>query len=119
RELADAVLGERDTDQPAAVGGHEVDGRRRHLLRGHDQIALVLPVLVVGEDDHPPLANLGDGPVDQGDAAHLFQPACHQSNPNPAFRSMSTVRPPAPVGRAACAAWRRATYFPMTSASTL
>ncbi len=89
----------------------------RHLLGGHDQVALVLAVLVVGEDDHPAPADVGHGPLDQGDASHLFQSSCHQSVPKPANRSMSTVRPPDFAG--AWAAWSRATYLPMTSASTL
>src|SRR5262249_26895951 len=116
-QLANPVLGERQADEAPPVGRHEVDRCGGHLLRGHDEISLVLAVLVVGEDDHPPLADLPDGPLDQGDAAHLFQSSCHQSTPKPAMRSMSTVRPGAFAG--AWAAWSRATYFPMTSASTL
>ena len=48
---------------------------------------------------------------------HLFQSSCHQSVPKPANRSMSTVRPPDFAG--AWTACSRATYLPMTSASTL
>ena len=35
---------------------HEVDDLRRHLLRRDDEVALVLAVLVVDDDDHPALA---------------------------------------------------------------
>ena len=31
---------------------HEVDGVRRRHLAGNDQVALVLPVLMVDEDEH-------------------------------------------------------------------
>jgi len=41
-------------DQPTAVAGHEVDDLRRGLLGGDGQIAFVLAVLVVHDDDHPP-----------------------------------------------------------------
>ncbi len=81
------------------------------------EIALVLAVLVVDEDDHLARADVGHGPLDQGDTSHLFQSSCHQSVPKPANRSMSTVRPPDFAG--AWTACSRATYLPMTSASTL
>jgi len=40
--------------------GHEVDGFRRNLLRGHGQIAFVFAVLVVDQHDHPPVADFLD-----------------------------------------------------------
>src|SRR5450432_79825 len=100
------------------MGGHEVDGGRRHLGRGHHRVTLVLAVLVVGEDDHIPLANVAQGSLHESDAADLFQPPRHVplaycSTPNPAALHTSSVSPPpAPSAR------RRATYLPMTSAST-
>ena len=51
-ERVGLLLGERQADQAAAVLGHEVDGLGRDLLGGHGQVALVLAVLVVDEDDH-------------------------------------------------------------------
>jgi hypothetical protein len=53
-ELIEAIPRHRHTDQAAAVRGHEVHGRGRDVLGGHDQIALVLPVRRV--DDHDQLA---------------------------------------------------------------
>ena len=38
--------------QPRAWRGHEVDGVGRHELGGHHEVALVLAVLVVDDDDH-------------------------------------------------------------------
>ena len=67
-QLADPVLGQGEADQPAAVRGHEVDGLGSHLLRGHHQIALVLPSLVVGEDHHPPAADVLQRALDERDA---------------------------------------------------
>ena len=52
-ELVAALLGEGEADQPAAVGGHEVDGLGGGELRRHHQVALVLAVLVVEDHDHP------------------------------------------------------------------
>ena len=51
-ELVAAVLGERETDQPAPVGGHEVDVLGGDPLGRDAEIALVLAILVVHEDDH-------------------------------------------------------------------
>ena len=42
----------RQADLPAAVPGHEVDRLRRDLRRGHRQIAFVLAVLIVHDDEH-------------------------------------------------------------------
>ena len=43
---------ERQADQATAVFGHEVDGFRRHLVGGKDDIALVLTVLIINEHHH-------------------------------------------------------------------
>jgi len=51
------------------VGEGEGDGLGRRELCGEDQIALVLAVLVVGEDDHPPGAELVEDLVDRGERA--------------------------------------------------
>ena len=51
--------------EAAAVAGHEVDDLGRDLLRGDREVALVLAVLVVDDDDHlagpDVLEGLGDG----------------------------------------------------------
>ena len=52
--------GHGNADQAAPVLGHEVDGLGRHSVGRHDEIALVLPVLVVDDDDHLALADLVD-----------------------------------------------------------
>ncbi len=57
-ELVAALLGERQADQPAAEAGHEIDRLRRHFLGGDRQVALVLAILVVHEDDHAPAPEL-------------------------------------------------------------
>ena len=80
-ELVGALLGQREADQAAAVAGHEVDRVGRRHLRRDDQVALILAILVVDEDEHPPVARLVDdlfGPDQHlGGAAldQLFQPA--------------------------------------------
>ncbi len=50
--------------EPAAVRGHEVDGLGRDLLGGDRQIALVLAILVVDDDDHLPGADRVDRVLD-------------------------------------------------------
>ena len=59
-ELVDPLLGQREADQAAAVAGHEVDRVGRRHLRRDDQVALILPVVVVDQDEHPPVARLVD-----------------------------------------------------------
>ncbi|MNC24362.1 hypothetical protein D3C75_724150 [compost metagenome] len=40
--------------------GHEVDVLGAHALGGHDQVAFVLAILVIHENDHLALANVLD-----------------------------------------------------------
>ena len=64
------TLGEhRNTDQPAAVDGHEVDSLGRDPLGGHDEIALVLAVLGVDDNHHLTERDRSDGLL------HARQPA--------------------------------------------
>ena len=44
--------------------GHEVDGVGRRHLRGDDEVALVLAILGIDQDDHAPVAQLLDDVVD-------------------------------------------------------
>ncbi len=60
-----ALVGEAEADQAAAVRRHEVDGLRRHELGGHAEIALVLAVFVVDEDDHLAVPDVLDGLLDR------------------------------------------------------
>jgi hypothetical protein len=45
-------------DQTAAETRHEVDRVRRDHFRRHAEIAFVLPVFVIHQDDHPAAADL-------------------------------------------------------------
>ena len=80
-ELVGALLGQREADQAAAVAGHEVDRVGRRHLRRDDEVALILAVFVVDEDEHAAVARLVDDRLgaDQhfGVAAldQLFEPA--------------------------------------------
>ena len=60
-------LRHRDADQPPAVRGHEVDDLRRDLLRRYGQIAFVLAILIVDDDDHLAVANRLDRVLDGGE----------------------------------------------------
>ena len=57
-----------DADQAAAVAGHEVDGVGVDELGGQRQVALVLAVLVVDDDDEAPAPVLFDCLFDSGQA---------------------------------------------------
>ena len=50
----------RQTDQPAAMGRHEVDDLRRDFLSRNREIAFVLTIFVIHDDQNPPGANLFD-----------------------------------------------------------
>ncbi len=56
-ELLHPLRRERQADETTAVSGHEVDDLRRHLFGGANQIALVLPIFIVGDDDDLAAAN--------------------------------------------------------------
>ena len=77
-ERVDLLLGEREADEAAAVLGHEVDRLGRDHLGGHRQIALVLAVLVVDEDDHLAGADVVERIDDARDplfGSHLLYPS--------------------------------------------
>ena len=59
-ELLDALAGHREADKAAGATRHEIDRIRRGELRRHDEIALVLPVLVIDQDEHAAVARLLD-----------------------------------------------------------
>ena len=52
---------QREADQPASMGCHEVDRLRRHLLGCHDEIAFILTIFIVDKNDHMALLDCGDG----------------------------------------------------------
>ena len=66
-QLIQPLLCEREADESAAVHGHEVDRFGRDLVRGEDEVALVLAVFVIDEDDHPASADGIDGGLDGGE----------------------------------------------------
>src|SRR5262245_7738125 len=57
-ELVGALLGQRQADQPACVRGHEVDRLGGRELGGNDEVALVLTVGIVDDDDELALADV-------------------------------------------------------------
>ncbi len=59
-ETVKALLRHREADQAARVAGHEVDRVGRGELRGDHEVALVLPVLVVDQDEHAAVARFLD-----------------------------------------------------------
>ena len=66
-EFLDALAGHGEADQAARVAGHEVDRVRGGELRGDDKIALVFPVLVIDQDEHPAVAGFFDQFLGAGD----------------------------------------------------
>ena len=94
------LLAQGEADEPPAVRGHEVDGLGGDQLGRHGQIAFVLPVLVVHEDDHLPcldrLYGLFNG------AVHYFPLCLLEANSyslpfsNPSSPRSSLSSPPDP-----------------------
>ena len=69
-ELVEPLAGHRHADQAAAVGRHEVDGLRRGLVGRHHEVALVLAVFVVDDQQDPAQADLLDALLDRSEHAH-------------------------------------------------
>src|SRR5262249_5178345 len=63
-ELVEPLGRHREADQAAPVACHEVDRFWRHLLGRNRQIALVLAICIVDNDDHAAGANRLDGVFD-------------------------------------------------------
>ncbi len=59
-ELIHPLLAQRQADQPLAMHRHEVDRRRRRHLCRDNEIALILPILVINKDEHPAITRLVD-----------------------------------------------------------
>ncbi len=63
-ELLQPLARRRRANQAAPVLGHEIDRGGRGELPGHDQVALVLAVGVIHDNDHFAAADVGDGGFD-------------------------------------------------------
>lgn len=62
-KLAATLFSKRQTDQAAAVHGHEIDDLRGHFLSRADEIAFVFAVFVINDDDNFAVANVTNGVV--------------------------------------------------------
>ena len=69
-EFVESFTGERGADHAGGVADEEGDGLRRGRLRSHEEITLVLPVLVI---DHHDDLTAGDGGDGVGDAGEVFR----------------------------------------------
>ena len=69
-ELVGLLRRDGEADQPAALLEHEVDRLRRDLLGRERQVALVLALGVVHEDDHPSGAQFIEDFADRAVIAH-------------------------------------------------
>ena len=59
-EMLGPLLGHRNADQATAILRHEVHRMGGHFGGGHDEVSLVLPILVIGDDHHSAPADLLD-----------------------------------------------------------
>ena len=51
------------------MASHEIDGFRRDVVGGDDEVALVLAVFLIDQDHHSAGADLGDDVLDRRDRA--------------------------------------------------
>ena len=72
-QVVQPVAGHGQADQPAPVGGHEVDHVGGDVLGGNGEVALVLAVLVVHHHHHAALADVRDGLRDGAERARLLR----------------------------------------------
>ena len=57
-QVVEALFGHGEADEAASVAGHEVDGFGSDFFGGHGEVAFVLAVFVVNDDDHAAGADL-------------------------------------------------------------
>ena len=92
-QFLDAVPGQRQADEAAAVGDHEIDRVGGRHLRRDDQIALIFAILVIDQDEHPAVARFGDNFFGGG---HRRQVAAVRE---PVFQLAQRVGGGVPAGR--------------------
>src|SRR6267142_1478344 len=71
-EVIQALAEQRDADQAAAVLGHEVHRLGCHPVGRHDEVAFVLPVLVVHHEQQASLPDLLDPVLDGRKPGHVI-----------------------------------------------
>ena len=55
-----AIFGQRQADQTTAMFGHEINGVRRDVLGSHDQVAFILAVFFIDQNDHAACLQFGN-----------------------------------------------------------
>ncbi len=74
-QLLGTLRRERQADEPAAMLGHEVDGVGRRHLRRNDEIAFVLALLGVDENEHAAVARVLHHLLDGREVLAVRRPA--------------------------------------------
>ncbi len=107
----------RHADHPGGITDHEGQQLRGGLLRREDQVAFVLAVGVVDDDDWPAGGDLRDRLVDRGETRITdWQIFDHDSCPLPLWMT-GVLDEPAPAASPATTSF--STYFASTSTSRL
>ena len=102
-KLLATLPSEGQADQPPAVARHEIDVGGAHPAGGHDQVALVFAGLVIQDDGHLAVAQVGDDFLDRvqtGDHGFLADGNCHEiqiSSVDWGRLTPTTDQPPATV----------------------
>jgi len=64
-EVLELMIDRRHADDATAIADHHVDRLRRGLAGGHDEVAFVFAILVVGDDDQFAIDNIVDGGLER------------------------------------------------------
>ena len=73
-ELLGAIGRQRETDEPPAVLGHEIDGVGGGHLRRDHQVALVLALLGIDQNEHAAVPRVLDHFLDRGERLNVMGP---------------------------------------------
>ncbi len=93
-QLLAAFAGQGQADQAAPVAGHEIDVLGTDQRGGHQQVAFVFPVLVVHDDDHFALPEVGEDFVDAVECHGYFQKPCSRRSASVKTPSGCAARSP-------------------------
>src|SRR5208283_3919994 len=76
-------------DQASSVGGHKVDGLRRDHFCRHDQVAFVLAILIIDDDNHASASKFANGVFNTLEgrlfSSHSYSSHCAGTSPGRCF----------------------------------
>jgi hypothetical protein len=65
--MVGTLVSQREANEPPPIAGHEVDGFGRNVIRSEGEVAFVLAVFVIYDNNHATFADLCDGAWNVGE----------------------------------------------------